>query len=292
MEDAQAKLAEMRLMRVNPLYFQSVNPAASRTLLLIHGAFSSHHEWDLVCRTAHLASYHLLIPDLPGHGRSTSSTIPFNLPDTAAFLAGLVTKHAKNGKADIVGMSLGGYTAIFMAQKYPDIIGEAGLFVSGCARPWPARGTFTGWASGVMLFLSGWITTHVPKSWWLWICGKMGLEVVDELYLDMQYASGYRLGKILVDNLAEDKSRMEKNWEGLCELTTVRTCMVAGASGDSVQDTEIKGRCLIKGNPESKAFKVDGKVHAWDLQDPDLFARGIRAWMERGELPDEYIRLT
>ncbi|CZR61107.1 uncharacterized protein PAC_11003 [Phialocephala subalpina] len=258
------------------LFFRTVNPNASRTLLLIHGAFSSHHEWDLVCRTLEQSSYHLLIPDLPGHGRSTSSTIPFNLEDTAALLADLVTKHAKNGKADIVGMSLGGYTAIFMAQKYPNIIGEAGLFVSGCARPWPARGTVLGWANGLMLFLSGWIS----------------LEIVDELYLDMQAAASYGLGQTLVNNLAEDKSIKDKNWEGLCELTIVRTCIVAGAKGDSVQDTETKGRCLLKGNAESRAFKVEGKLHAWDLQDPTLFARGIRAWMEREEPPGEYIRLS
>ncbi|KAF8867270.1 alpha/beta-hydrolase [Acephala macrosclerotiorum] len=279
-------------MAVPTLFFRSVNPNASRTLLLIHGAFSSHHEWDLVCQTLEQSSYHLLIPDLPGHGRSTSSTIPFSLEDTAALLADLITKHAKDGKADVAGMSLGGYTAIAMAQKYPNIIGEAGLFVSGCARPWPARDTFLGWGSGLMLFLTGWISTHLPRSWWLWICNKVGLKVVDELYLDMRAASSYRLGQAVVNNLAEDKSIKEKNWEGLCELTTARTCIVAGANGDSVQDTEIKGRCLIKGNPESRAFKVDGKVHAWDLQDPELFARGIRAWMEREELPQEYIRLS
>lgn len=278
-------------MATPTLFFKSINPSASRTLLLIHGAFSSHHEWDLVLRTSHLSLYHLLIPDLPSHGRSTSSTIPFDFADTAALLADLVTKHAKNGKADLVGMSLGGYTSLFVAQKYPTIIGEAGLFVSGCVRPWPARGTFMGWASGLTLFLVGWISTHLPKSWFVWLCTKMGLQFGDELYLDMKSAASYHLGQVLVDNLAEDKSIKEKNWDGLCELTKARTCLVAGASEDSVPDTQTKGRRLVKGNPESKAFKVEGKVHAWDLQDPVLFSRGIRAWMEREELPEEFMKL-
>jgi pimeloyl-ACP methyl ester carboxylesterase len=116
------------------LHFKSVNPLASRTLLLLHGAFSSYNEWELVCQTQHLSSYHLLIPDLPGHGRSVSASLPFNMPDTAALLADLVSKHAKDGKADLVGMSLGGYTSIYMAAKYPHLIGKGGLFLSGCGR--------------------------------------------------------------------------------------------------------------------------------------------------------------
>ena len=84
----------------------------------------SSHEWDIVSRNPHLSTYHLLIPDLPSHGLSFS--IPFNVPDTAALLSDLVSKEAKNGKADIAGMSLGGYTAIYAAQKYPHMIGEGG----------------------------------------------------------------------------------------------------------------------------------------------------------------------
>jgi pimeloyl-ACP methyl ester carboxylesterase len=127
-------------MSSSGLFFRSLNPRAPRTLLLLHGAFSSHWEWDLV--STHLPSYHLLVPDLPAHGRSTSANIPFTIPDSAALLADLVTRHAKNGKADIIGMSLRGYTAIYMAQKYPDLVGAGGLFLSGSGRPWPRQGSF------------------------------------------------------------------------------------------------------------------------------------------------------
>jgi pimeloyl-ACP methyl ester carboxylesterase len=273
------------------LNFRSVNPTAPRTLLLIHGGFSSSHEWDLVCETLHLASYHLLIPDLPGHGRSTSQAIPFDLTDTVALLADLVARHAKNGKADLVGMSIGGHVAILMAHKYPDTIGDAGLFLSGCAHVWPARGSLKAWIIRIMISLTCWISTCVPKSWWLWYTKKMDINIVDELYLDYTASVGYRLGAAVFDNMTEDMTIKERNWGGLFELTTARTCIVAGAKRDSVQMTESKGRLLVKGNPESTAYKVEGKVHAWNLQDPEVFARGIRAWMEREELPEEYISL-
>ena len=144
------------------LYFTSLNPLASRTLLLLHGSFSSHREWDLV--STHLSSYHLLVPDLPAHSRSTSANIPFAIPNTAALLADLITKRAKNGRADIVGMSLGGYTAIYMAQKYPNLVRTGGLFLSGCGRPSPRPGGLLTWANGFALALAGWTLRCLPKS--------------------------------------------------------------------------------------------------------------------------------
>lgn len=137
------------------LSFQSINPSASKTLILIHGALSSHHEWDLILSTNVLSPYHLLIPDLPSHGQ-TPSSIVLDLPDTAALLADLITTHAKNSKADLVGMSLGGYTSIYLAQKYPQLIGDGGLFVSGIGQGWPKKGSWMSWVYGCVLFTSGW----------------------------------------------------------------------------------------------------------------------------------------
>jgi pimeloyl-ACP methyl ester carboxylesterase len=284
------KIYPREISKMPALSFKSINPGASRTILLLHGAFSSGLEWELVCLTPHLSSYHLLIPDLPSHGQSTSASIPFNFPDTAALLADLVTKHAINGKADIVGMSLGGYTATYLAQKYPDIVGAGGLFISGCGRSWPAPGSWMTWASGLVLFFTGWVSTHVPKSIWDWICRMAELEVTDALYADMKASSSYKLGQTVAEALSEDLDS-EQNWPAMCAKVRARTCIIAGLLDDGEKDCAEKGRYLRQGNSESMAFKVEGKRHAWDLQDPDLFARGISSWMSREELPHEYIAL-
>jgi pimeloyl-ACP methyl ester carboxylesterase len=271
------------------LYFTSLNPLASRTLLLLHGSFSSHREWDLV--STHLSSYHLLVPDLPAHGRSTSANIPFAIPDTAALLADLVTMHAKNGKADIIGMSLGGYTAIYMAQKYPNLVGTGGLFLSGCGRPFPRPGSFLTWANGFALALAGWTLRYLPKSLLLWVCNRSGVKVSEELLADLRTPSPYRLGQTVAKELAEDPDDSTSNWGGLSEMVAARSCVVAGVLDDGKKDCLERGRQLQKGNPESMACKVDGKRHGWNLQDPELFAKGIKAWVEHAKLPEEFIPL-
>ncbi|KAH7360465.1 hypothetical protein BKA65DRAFT_185721 [Rhexocercosporidium sp. MPI-PUGE-AT-0058] len=58
------------------LLFVSLNPSASRTLLVLHGTFSSHHEFQLLLSTLTLQNYHILFPDLPRHGSVASPKSP------------------------------------------------------------------------------------------------------------------------------------------------------------------------------------------------------------------------
>jgi pimeloyl-ACP methyl ester carboxylesterase len=275
-------------MSESPLYFRPLNPQAPQTLLLLHGGFTSHHEWDLV--SPYLSNYHLLIPDLPSHGTSTSSKISFNIPDTAALLADLVSKNAKDGKVDVVGMSMGGYIAIYMAQKYPGLVEGRGLFVSGCGMVWPRPGSWRTWGMGFVMFLSLWVSTR-STAFFGWACKKMGLQVTDEMIADTRGAASHRLGQSICGELAEDMRDSQRNWGGMSERVKARTCVVAGVLEDGEKDCLERGRQLKRGNGESRAFKVEGKKHAWDLQDPELFARGVKAWLEHEELPEGFVEL-
>jgi pimeloyl-ACP methyl ester carboxylesterase len=109
------------------LHFVSINPAGRGTIVLIHGAFCSGSNWDLV--VPYLAnSYHLLIPDLPGHGQSRHIT-PFSLESSSKYLVQLIRKHVANSRAYIVGHSLGAHVAINLASAYPEVISD--VFISG-----------------------------------------------------------------------------------------------------------------------------------------------------------------
>jgi len=274
------------------LYFKSINPEASRTLLLIHGAITSHHEWALVSQTPYLSSYHLLIPDLPSHGRSTSASIPFNISDTAALLADLIAKHGKNGKADLAGMSLGGYISIYLANKYPDVVGKGGLFVSGCGQTWPKPGSWRTWLNGFAMLLSSFVLTYLPRFLLMWMLTKSDLKVSEELLGDVRAGARYSLGRAVMEALATPSGAGgEDGWKPLYEGVNARTCIVAGVLEDSEKACLERGKQLRRGNSESRAFRVEGKRHAWDLQDPELFARGIKTWMDREDMPEEYVEV-
>lgn len=109
------------------LQFQSLNPSREKTILL-HSGYHSHREYALVA--PHISSYHLIIPDLPLHGCGTSRNIPFSPTHTAALLADLIAKESKSDKAHVVGISMGGYIALYLAATHPNVVES--VFVSGC----------------------------------------------------------------------------------------------------------------------------------------------------------------
>lgn len=97
------------------------------TVLLVHGASSSgSNSWATVA--SHLDAHHLLLPDLPAHGKS-KNILPFFKELSARLLANLIRSKATSGIAHIAGHSLGSHIAIELAFKYPEVV--VTVFVSG-----------------------------------------------------------------------------------------------------------------------------------------------------------------
>jgi hypothetical protein len=76
--------------------------------------------------------------------------------------------------------------------------------------------------------------------------------------------------------------------ESLAEIRDVRIAIVAGRKQDSVEDTRAAGKVLGHENVDCKAFVVKDAIHWWDLQFPELFAQGVRAWVEGSEMPEKF----
>lgn len=94
-------------------------PGGAR-VVLVHGGAQNAHTWDTV---AMALGEPLVAPDLPGHGHSDSpapgvGTAP---AANAADLAPVLDAHAPDAEV-VVGMSLGGLTAIALAEQRPDLV--------------------------------------------------------------------------------------------------------------------------------------------------------------------------
>ncbi|RYZ56371.1 MAG: alpha/beta hydrolase [Sphingobacteriales bacterium] len=99
-----------------------------KPVLLIHGFAEDSNIWEnQVTRFSKM--YKLIVPDLPGSGKSDFIPEVFTMEDHADMLVEIL--RAENTEtADIIGHSMGGYIALAFAEKYPEMMNTICLFHS------------------------------------------------------------------------------------------------------------------------------------------------------------------
>lgn len=102
---------------------QDIPAAGPATILLLHGFAGDGATWAALTAALSRAGHTVLAPDLPGHGRDTST--PQGIED----LLSAVSRHAgaAKGKLHLVGHSLGGHLAALHAAANPDRIASLTL---------------------------------------------------------------------------------------------------------------------------------------------------------------------
>ncbi len=96
-------------------------------IVFIHGTRLTGAAW--VAQRAGLGdTYRVITPDLPGHG--TRADEPFTLAGAADGIATLITEEV-GGAAVVVGLSLGGFVAMDLAARRPELV--RGLVLAGAS---------------------------------------------------------------------------------------------------------------------------------------------------------------
>lgn len=95
-------------------------------VLLVHGFGEDgeiwHNQWD------QLPGFRLLIPDLPGSGRS-QLTADLSMEGMATTLRNLLA-HEGIERCVLIGHSMGGYISLAFLEQYPELVTALGLFHS------------------------------------------------------------------------------------------------------------------------------------------------------------------
>ncbi|KAK3935349.1 Dihydrolipoyllysine-residue acetyltransferase component of acetoin cleaving system [Diplogelasinospora grovesii] len=266
------------------LFFESHNLSAATTIVLLHGLLSSRLEWEYVI--PFLTDYHVLAVDLPGHSGSLHIQ-PSRINAMANRIADLIKRRAHSGdstdaKAHVVGLSMGGFVALDLARRYPERC--LSVFVTGAS---PFEGLFA-WMAGHprVIYTIMYAIDSLPDEVYNYIARKRGLLPHDELRKEMRAS---RKWETVSDVYA---SILELGWAEIEGINQVRTLNIAGGLQDDVESTRRVGKVWRDNGTTqtlgSRAVVVRDAVHAWDLQMPELFAEGIKAWIEGRELPDGF----
>lgn len=229
---------------------------------------------------------------MPGHSRSFSASTPllpssYTLPSFADALAPLIRAHAKGGRAHVVGLSMGGFVALELARRHPDLCRS--VWVTGAA---PLAG-WKGWVAArpgwVLAGLMG-VVGGIPEGMYEWLAARQGMREHRALRGEMKVNGGR--GEVMEGVYGSILDEGVGGWEGVGRVGLgggLRVLSVAGGEQDDVEATRRMGRVWRElGREGCVAAVVKGAVHAWNLQMPEVFAEGVRAWVEGRELPGEF----
>jgi pimeloyl-ACP methyl ester carboxylesterase len=110
----------MPKVRVNDIDLYYEAGGQGEPLLFIHGLGSSCRDWreQLLFFST---SYHVVVYDVRGHGRSDKPAGPYSVPQFASDAAGLL-RLLEIESAHIIGISMGGMIAFELAASYPQMV--------------------------------------------------------------------------------------------------------------------------------------------------------------------------
>lgn len=271
----ESKPIELSYTRLSPS--PNDGNTSATPIVFLHGLESCQREFSRV--HPYLSKdYDLILVDLPGH--SGSRDIPFSLDNALNGISHLISTKITGGKAHIVGLSLGGFISLELARRHPELV--LSVFCTGCA-------PFDGYRKWLMTRprLLSIMTTTIGK-----LCPEplfwYSLGVKSQPGMREECRKNISLKTSRAGYIACDSASMER----LSEIRGIKIALVAGGQGDSVEMTREAGKVLTRNNPECEAFVVREAIHWWTLQFPELFAQGVRAWIERSELPKDYEALV
>ncbi|MCX6649479.1 MAG: alpha/beta hydrolase [Candidatus Bathyarchaeota archaeon] len=257
------------------LFYTESGPADAPTIIFLPGGGMSG--WTWLPQVKRLPDYRCIVPDLPGHGRSPANG-PIRIGAAAEEVAELIKDRVPKGRAHVVGLSMGGQTALQLLSAHPELVDR--VIVSG---------TNTS-PSGSIRFLAPLLKLTMILYGPLQNTDYMIHANMAQIKISTEYEAEFR----------EDTRLMTPDFytQVVVESMTYPLPPIADASGLLVacgeKEPELikKSARMIRGvHPCVPCVVAPGVGHNWGMEKPDLFAAMIRAWVEHAPLPVELNQL-
>lgn len=253
------------------LHFTEGGTPGKPTLIFLHGMAMGGWMWTEQMHT--LTEYHLLNIELPGHGESHA--VPWkSFEDTADLVAEVIANHATNGRAHIVGLSLGGVVGLYVLLRHSQRIDRAVL-----------SGAFA----------------DAPKPLWMYTLQTRILSVLLNTPIGVQIfarmlfipADGMQAFSEFIAKMSRDMfktvSRQIMTFQRPPGIEHIPTpCLVVTGEKDIAFNVEST-RTLAALIPNAIGVLASGVHHGWNGEAPDLFNAMVRAWINETPLPETLI---
>jgi pimeloyl-ACP methyl ester carboxylesterase len=250
------------------LAVQETGPRGAPTVVFLHGVGGSGAMWRAHAEA--FADLHCLAPDLPGHGAS-AATPWVAMRVTADMVADLIRSRAAGGRADVVGLSLGGAVAYELIARHNGLVSRA--VVDGASLvPGRSAPAMVGAVAAVSPLI------HRPAIIRV-VARALGLNDPDEI------------GEFAADLRAVDPASFRRAFaqaqrpDQVSDVLTspVPTLLLSGENELAV--VHATNAALASLMPRAEARVAPGLGHGWLAVRGDLHRLAVRSWLSDAELP-------
>lgn len=248
-----------------PMHITRAGSPTGEPVLFLHGAMVAGWMWTQ--QVDDLAEFRCLVPDLPGFGLS-GDEVWLSLADTADQVAEVIRAETPDGRANVVGLSLGGLVGLHLAVRHPGAVRTllvSGVPLGGLSTPLRIANRLLAW-----LYLQPWGAPGVARAF------GMPDEESRAAFIDGAALTSPRALSRIQDELA---SGAVPPLDGL----DMPTLAVVGSKDSPPARAFV--RELPSVAPAATAGVVDGVGHQWNAEKPRLFSDLVRAWVTGQPLP-------
>lgn len=243
-------------------------PRDAASVVFLHGVGGGGGMWR--AHADAFADLHCLAPDLPGHG--ASAAVPWvSTRCTADLVADLIRSRAAGGRADVVGLSLGGAVAFELIARHADVVSRA--VIDGASLV-PARSApaMVAAVAAVSPFI------HRPAVIRM-VAGALGLHDPEEIE-----AFAADLRRVDPASFRRAFAQAQRPVHVRDVLTSlVPTLLLSGEKELPVVHAANAAAAALM--PRAEARVAPGLGHGWLAVRGDLHLRAVRSWLTDADLP-------
>ncbi len=244
------------------MFLTSSGPDTASPVLLLHGGGVAGWMWDSL-RERLEPNYAVLVPDLPGHGRS--ATEPYvSHTTTIAAIAELLATTVPGRPATVIGFSLGAQLAIQLASEHPDLVSQA-VIVSAQAKAMP----FT----DLTLAAIGVSASLARKRWFAKLQARELFIPPHQMENYISTSAGITKATLLAAVGGNVTFTLPNTWSTFSGRVLI---MVGGRERRLMRDSADSIHAAL---PASELSVVDGCGHGIPLQRPDWFNDRVVDWL-------------
>jgi pimeloyl-ACP methyl ester carboxylesterase len=273
---------------VNGIHFHYLQVGKGPNTIMLHGLTGNLAVWHLKMVPRLRDAFRLTTYDLRGHGRSDMPPTGYTTQDMAEDLLGLLDA-LEIDRAHLVGHSLGADVSLHFALHYPDRVDRMVLIEAGIPALVDLRKDkdWEGWAYWAKM-LEEFAGIKVPRAKW----NDIDYMLRQSLEVPIVYgpSKGLPRRKEPILRLL-DTTTVVQDYEVVDDLTlenlaTIPHPKLLVYDGGSPYLGTYHVLCDLLLNCTPVLLPPSEHQHFSPLEDPDLLVEYIRAFLQRGEIPD------